>query len=511
MTIVVGYVINNKNDMSLSINVIIKDYFASSSAQQSQQQEHHSEDTTTITTRTTASSSTSSYGLYRLLTQEERDLLHEQRQLTEASKQLVSQVVSGSEGQSSSSSSSSSSSLLSLQQTNNNSFLQDLQLDGTFSVVVAGEFNAGKSTLINALLGTKLLESGALPTTDSITIVAADSTPTSSNNTSQQQDDNDENNNNTIVPPMGVIVHTVNDLPLLEDLTLIDSPGTNSTWIDHTERTLKLLPSADLILFVTSADRPFSDSERTLLQSIQSYRKSIVVVINKMDILDTSGGDHGQDQKQAVVDFVTDKASELLGARPVVIPVSSRDALSAKLMEKKSSSSSTSISQPSQSIGMSTERSSVWHRSNFQILETFLKESLTTQTKLKSKLSNPIGVVEGVMAECLEVLKNEREELQVDIATLNIFQSQFEGWKNELSADLKLSRNTMSKLVQQEGQRCDLLLSRMNLYNFFYWTLIDTNQLQEEWVDTKREVSAHSHDTLKEDLIEAVHETAYVF
>jgi small GTP-binding protein len=420
-------------------------------------------------------------------------LLQEQRQLTEASKQLASQVVSGGEGKS-------TSSLLSLQQTNNNSFLQDLHLDGTFSVVIAGEFNAGKSTLINALLGTKLLETGALPTTDSITIVAAD---IASSNTPQQDDED-----NTIVPPLGVIVHTVNDLPLLEDLTLIDSPGTNSTWIDHTERTLKLLPSADLILFVTSADRPFSDSERTLLQGIQTYRKSIVVVINKMDILDTSGGDHGQEQKQAVVDFVTDKAGELLGARPVVIPVSSRDALSAKLMEKKPS---TSTSQQSQSTAVSTERSGVWHRSNFESLETFLKESLTTQTKLKSKLSNPIGVVEGVMAECLEVLKTEREELQVDIATLNIFQSQFEGWKNELSADLKLARSTMSRLVQQEGHRCDLLLSRMNPYNFFYWTLIDTNQLQEEWDDTKREVSAHSHETLKEDLIEAVHETAYVF
>jgi hypothetical protein len=44
-------------------------------------------------------------------------------------------------------------------------------LDSTFSVVIAGEFNAGKSTLINALLGQKLLETGALPTTDTITVL----------------------------------------------------------------------------------------------------------------------------------------------------------------------------------------------------------------------------------------------------------------------------------------------------------------------------------------------------
>jgi septin family protein len=40
----------------------------------------------------------------------------------------------------------------------------------TFSVVIAGEYNDGKSTLINALLARKLLDTGSLPTTDCITI-----------------------------------------------------------------------------------------------------------------------------------------------------------------------------------------------------------------------------------------------------------------------------------------------------------------------------------------------------
>jgi small GTP-binding protein len=438
--------------------------------------EHESDDSASSSSSSSSSSSPSTYGLFRLLTQEERNLLQEQRQLTEASRQLASQVQT-----------SSNSNLDRMLKST--TFLQDLNLDSTFSVVIAGEFNAGKSTLINALLGNKLLETGALPTTDSITIVAAE----------QNNDKHDDlSSDDTKSTPLGVIVHSIKDLPLLEDLTLIDSPGTNSTWMDHTERTLKLLPSADLILFVTSAERPFSESERNLLKSIQVYRKSIVVIINKMDVLDTSGGDHGREQKQAVVDFVTDKASELLGARPVVIPVSSKDALSAKLMEKSSTASS-----------VPTERSTVYQRSNFAALESFLKESLTTQAKVKSKLSNPIGVVEGVVTECLQVLANEREELQIDVATLNIFQSQFDGWKNELQADLALSRHTMSTMVQREGLRCEILLNRMKSpFMFWNWTLLDTHQLEEEWQDTKREVSPHRHKSLQEDLMEQVHETA---
>eukprot|EP00536_Pseudo-nitzschia_multiseries_P000865 jgi/Psemu1/179702/e_gw1.11.257.1 len=220
-----------------------------------------------------------------------------------------------------------------------------------------------------------------------------------------------------------------------------------------------------------------------------------------MDILEISGGSYGQDQKDAIVDFVTDKASELLGARPVVIPVSSRDALSAKLMESKQ--------KKSDSIP-DDERSAVWQRSNFSALESFLNETLTTQAKLRSKLSNPIGVAEGVMAECLRILDDQREALQVDVATLNVFQSQFDGWKKELAADMLRSQKTMTDMVREEGQRCEILLNRMTLFNFYQWAIFDTDQLEEEWGVTKREVSIHrQHDEdLRADLLEHVLETA---
>ena len=51
--------------------------------------------------------------------------------------------------------------------------LQDaiLQLDELFLMVVVGEFNAGKSALVNALLGEKVLLEGATPTTSRVTLV----------------------------------------------------------------------------------------------------------------------------------------------------------------------------------------------------------------------------------------------------------------------------------------------------------------------------------------------------
>jgi ribosome biogenesis GTPase A len=45
------------------------------------------------------------------------------------------------------------------------------QLDELFLLVVVGEFNAGKSALINALLGQKVLKEGVTPTTTQINIL----------------------------------------------------------------------------------------------------------------------------------------------------------------------------------------------------------------------------------------------------------------------------------------------------------------------------------------------------
>ena len=45
------------------------------------------------------------------------------------------------------------------------------QLDDLFLVVVVGEWNAGKSALLNALLGAEVLEEGVTPTTSRIALV----------------------------------------------------------------------------------------------------------------------------------------------------------------------------------------------------------------------------------------------------------------------------------------------------------------------------------------------------
>ena len=45
------------------------------------------------------------------------------------------------------------------------------RLNSLFSVVIVGEFNAGKSSLINAILGARFCQEGVVPTTTTINML----------------------------------------------------------------------------------------------------------------------------------------------------------------------------------------------------------------------------------------------------------------------------------------------------------------------------------------------------
>ena len=98
-----------------------------------------------------------------------------------------------------------------------------LQLDELFLLVVAGEFNAGKSAFINALLGSKILEEGITPTTTHVHILkhggAVSTTP--------------------IETALDVITAPVE---LLQDINIVDTPGTNAIHREHEAITREFVP-----------------------------------------------------------------------------------------------------------------------------------------------------------------------------------------------------------------------------------------------------------------------------
>ena len=90
----------------------------------------------------------------------------------------------------------------------------------------------------------------------------------------------------------------------LRALAIVDTPGTNAVLREHEALTRDFLPRADLVLFVTSADRPYTESERAFLEAIREWGKKVVLVLNKADLLETP------EDVAKVVAFVRDQAGE---------------------------------------------------------------------------------------------------------------------------------------------------------------------------------------------------------
>src|SRR5690349_15760096 len=198
------------------------------------------------------------------------------------------------------------------------------QLEELFLIVVVGEFNAGKSAFINALIGQRVLEEGVTPTTAHIHLLRYGETIDRLT---------DEHGLQVITAP----------IDLLRELHIVDTPGTNAIQREHERLTTDFVPRSDLVLFLTSADRPFTESERQFLTSIREWGKKIVLVVNKVDIFATAA------EQEEVLAFVRRHAREMIGASVDVFLVSARLALRAKQGEP-----------------------SYWSASGFEALERYL-------------------------------------------------------------------------------------------------------------------------------------------
>src|SRR5512136_3316614 len=180
-----------------------------------------------------------------------------------------------------------------------------LQLDELFLLVVVGEFNAGKSALINALLGDKVLAEGALPTTTRVTLVKW----------------GEQVVENVLDQSFAVYTHP---LALLREINIVDTPGTNAVIRHHERLTDDYVPRSDLVVFVTSADRPMTESERQFLERIRVWGKKVVITLNKTDILQDLAA------LEEVSNFVLQNAVKELGITPEFFPVSARLAQAAQ-------------------------------------------------------------------------------------------------------------------------------------------------------------------------------------
>ncbi len=310
------------------------------------------------------------------------------------------------------------------------------QLDELFLLVVVGEFNSGKSAFINALLGDRFLPEGVTPTTSQIHILryGSEATP-------EVEEDG--------------VLNVAFPADFLKEINIVDTPGTNAIIRRHEQLTETFVPRSDVVIFVTSVDRPFTESERAFLERIRQWGKKVVIVLNKIDLIEPH--ETGQ-----VVDFIGENALALLGFAPQIFPVSARLALKAKLG------------------GVRREGDVAWSASRFGAVETYILRTLDEKSRLQLKLSNPLGVGERLTGRYRGLAQQRLALLAEDLRAIENIEGQLGIYQADMRRDFRYRLADIEKVLLAMNNRGTLYFDE-TLRLARVLDLVNTQRIQGEF------------------------------
>ncbi len=204
-----------------------------------------------------------------------------------------------------------------------------------FHLVVVGEFNHGKSSFVNALLGETALAVGVTPTTAAIHHLRYSDTPEAHVvYSSGKRESLAFGDVKKFAVGGGESTDKVDFLeigypaPILKErILLVDTPGVNDLSLQRSDITYSYIPRADAVLFLLDAGQILKESERIFLQDklLKASRDKIVFVITKWDILSA-------DEQKEALDYARTQLKNLV-KDPLVFPISAETALAGKMAE----------------------------------------------------------------------------------------------------------------------------------------------------------------------------------
>ncbi|MCG3664823.1 dynamin family protein [Aliarcobacter butzleri] len=199
-------------------------------------------------------------------------------------------------------------------------------------VAITGQFSAGKSTFLNALLSRNILPTGITPVTSKVNFInygeeyklkityysgAQEYAPIESiaDFTDQREHEMKDIKYLTLYAPMDI----------LKDISFVDTPGLNSQSQSDTDTTRKVLRDVGGIIWLTLIDNAGKLSEAEVLEEyMQHFKNKSLCVLNQKDKLTP-------EQVETTTKYVSEKFGKYFAK---VVPISAMMALEGRAQHK---------------------------------------------------------------------------------------------------------------------------------------------------------------------------------
>ncbi len=289
-----------------------------------------------------------------------------------------------------------------------------------FHLVVVGEFKRGKSTLINALLGTDLLPTGVVPLTSVVTQLRYEdlsAVHVRFNNGDQRSvpiaslaDYVTERGNPENAKHVSEVIVGFPSEWLKGGLHLVDTPGVGSVHGHNSDVTHRYLPMADAVVFVISADQPLGRNELDFLEHVKGYAGKVFCLLNKVDYLET-------EERRESLAFTRDVLRGAIDTDVPLFAVSARHALRARTEHDESLWVDSGMAAFDQALRafLSNESGHLWLESMRRQVLRLMSETRLTLALEQRSLTSPWEAME----KSLQAFASKKAELQQARADLD--------------------------------------------------------------------------------------------
>jgi small GTP-binding protein len=246
-----------------------------------------------------------------------------------------------------------------------------------FLIAMVGPFSAGKSSIVNALLGKAILNVGPVPTTDHIHLLRY----------GEEEQTSRVGETTTLFYPH----------PLLQNVSFVDTPGLESVFEKHDSITRKFLHRADLVFLVMVATHVLSASNLDFFKELKTYGKRTIIIINQIDLLEDS-------ERQTVRQFVAEQSRLHMGFEPTIWMVSAKAGLDAQ---------------------QQTPRDEIlYDDSGMAEVEEFIIETLNDEARIRQKLETSLQIANNVRGKAAILIQETQSALTEHQKTLQNIQAQ---------------------------------------------------------------------------------------